>query len=106
MNRIDKKFKELKKKKKKAFITYITAGDPNLKVTEQLVLAFEKAGVDMIELGVPFSDPLADGPTIQASAERALKNHVNLEKIFSLVKRLRQRTDIPIAFMTSFNPVF
>ena len=105
-NRIDQKFKELKKKKKKAFIAYITAGDPNLKTTEELVLAFERSGADLVELGVPFSDPLADGPTIQASYERALKQRVNLEKIVALVNRLRQKTAVPIALMTSFNPVF
>ena len=64
MNRIDQKFKELKKKRKKAFIAFITAGDPDLKITEELVYAFEQSGVDLIELGVPFSDPLADGTTI------------------------------------------
>ncbi len=106
MNRIDQKFQELQKRKKKAFIAFITAGDPSLKTTEQLVLAFEKAGVDIVELGVPFSDPLADGPTIQAASQRALKKHVNLESILAVVKRLRQRSQIPIALMTYYNPVF
>ncbi|MBI5415495.1 MAG: tryptophan synthase subunit alpha [Candidatus Omnitrophica bacterium] len=105
-NKIDLKFKELEKKKKKAFIAFITAGDPNLSVTEKLVLAFEKAGVDIVELGVPFSDPLADGPTIQAASQRALKKHVNLESILAVVKRIRQRSQIPIALMTYYNPVF
>ena len=106
MNRIDQKFKDLKKKKKKAFIAFVTAGDPDLKTTEQLVLAFEGAGVDIIELGVPFSDPLADGPTIQAASQRALKKHVNLENILATVKRVRQRSQIPIALMTYYNPIF
>lgn len=106
MNRIDQKFKDLKKKKKKAFIAFITAGDPDLKTTEALVLAFEKAGVDIVELGVPFSDPMADGPTIQAASQRALDRHINLEKILQLVKRLRTKTEIPIALMTYYNPVF
>lgn len=105
MNRIDKRFKELKKSRKKAFIVYITAGDPNLAMTEKLVLELEKAGVDIIELGVPFSDPLADGPTIQAASQRALKNKVNLKKIFKMVAVLRRKTAIPIAFMTYYNPV-
>ncbi|MBI3617251.1 MAG: tryptophan synthase subunit alpha, partial [Candidatus Omnitrophica bacterium] len=105
-NRIDLKFKELKKKKKKAFIAFITAGDPDLRTTERLVLAFEGAGVDIVELGVPFSDPLADGPTIQAASQRALKRHVNLENILATVKRIRQRSQIPIALMTYYNPVF
>ncbi len=106
MNRIDSKFKELRKKRRKAFIAFITAGDPDLRTTEQLVLAFEGASVDIIELGVPFSDPLADGPTIQAASQRALKKHVNLENILAMVKRIRQRSQIPIALMTYYNPVF
>lgn len=106
MNRIDQKFKELKARKKKAFIAFITAGDPNLKTTEELVLAFEKAGVDIVELGVPFSDPLADGPTIQAASQRALKNNVNLDDILKLVTRVRQKSSLPIALMTYYNPVF
>ena len=106
MNRIDKKFKLLKRSKEKAFIAYITAGDPNLGMTARLVPALEKAGVDIIELGIPFSDPLADGPTIQAASKRALKNKAPLPKIFKMVKGLRRKTKIPIAFMTYFNPVF
>jgi len=106
MNRIDKTFKILKSKKRKAFIPFITAGDPNLKTTEELVLNFEQAGADIVELGVPFSDPLADGPTIQASSQRALKRSVNLDKILETVKRIRQKSQIPIALMTYYNPVF
>jgi len=105
-NRIENKFKLLKSQNKKAFIAYITAGDPNLRVTEELVLAFEKSGVDIVELGIPFSDPLADGPTIQAASERALKNHVTLKKIFDLVARIRRKSDIPLALMTYYNPIF
>lgn len=105
MNRIDKKFKELKARGKKAFIPYITAGDPSLAMTAKLVLALERSGADIIELGIPFSDPLADGPTIQAASQRALRNHVNLKKIFRMVSRLRKDTNIPIVFMTYYNPV-
>jgi tryptophan synthase alpha chain len=105
-NRIDLKFKELKKKKKTAFIAFITAGDPSLKVTEELVIAFEKAGVDIVELGVPFSDPLADGPTIQASSLRALQRHVNLSRILDMVKSIRRKSQMPVALMTYYNPVF
>lgn len=105
MNRIDKKFRELAKAKRKAFIAYITAGDPTLGMTERIVLALEKSGVDIIELGIPFSDPLADGPTIQAASQRALRSKTTLKKIFKLVNGLRSRTDIPIAFMTYYNPV-
>jgi len=105
-NRIDAKFSVLRRNKKKAFIVFITAGDPNLAVTEKLIYAFDRIGVDIIELGVPFSDPLADGPTIQAASERSLKHHVSLEKILQLVKKVRKRTDIPIVLMTYYNPVF
>lgn len=106
MNRIDQKFKELKKRKKKAFIAFLTAGYPNLKVTEDLVVAFEKSGVDIVEIGVPFSDPLADGKTIQAASQKALEHDITLEKILHLVKRIRKRSGIPIALMTYYNPVF
>ena len=106
MNRIDQKFQQLKKQKRKAFIAFITAGDPNLKTTEALVPALEAAGVDIIELGIPFSDPMADGTTIQAASERALKGGVTVNKILEVVKRIRQKTQIPIAFMTYYNPVF
>lgn len=105
MNRIDKKFKALKKEQKKAFIAYVTAGDPTLAMTERIVLDLERSGVDVVELGIPFSDPLADGPTIQAASERALKNRINLRKVFKAVKRLRAKTGVPIAFMTYYNPV-
>ncbi|HLF18029.1 MAG TPA: tryptophan synthase subunit alpha [Candidatus Omnitrophota bacterium] len=106
MNRITKKFNELRKRREKAFIAFITAGDPSLKATEALVIAFERIGVDIVELGVPFSDPLADGPTIQASSQRALGKGVTLDKIFQLVSRIRQKSNMPIALMTYFNPVF
>lgn len=105
MNRIDKKFRELKKAKKKAFIAYITAGDPNLNTTGRLVPALEISGVDIIELGIPFSDPLADGPTIQAASQRALKAGATLKKAFALVARLRKKAAVPIVFMTYFNPI-
>ena len=94
MNRIDQKFRDLKRNKKKAFIAFITAGDPNLKTTEELVYAFESSGVDIIELGVPFSDPLADGSTIQASSQRALKRGINLKKIFNTVISPRMKEDL------------
>ena len=106
MNRINRKFAQLKKQGKKAFIAFITAGDPDLKTTEKLVLAFEKAGVDIVELGVPFSDPMADGPVIQASSQRALNKGTSLSRIFDCVRRIRQKSDIPIVLMTYYNPVF
>ncbi|MBU0468410.1 MAG: tryptophan synthase subunit alpha [Candidatus Omnitrophica bacterium] len=106
MNRLDKKFEELKQAKKKAFIAFITAGDPSLKVTEELVCSFERSNVDIVELGVPFSDPLADGPTIQAASQRALANGVTLKKILNTVKNIRIKTEMPICLMTYYNPVF
>ncbi|MDD5166667.1 MAG: tryptophan synthase subunit alpha [Candidatus Omnitrophica bacterium] len=106
MNRIEAKFKELKKKRKKAFIAFVTAGFPDLKTTEKLVLEFSRIGVDIIELGVPFSDPMADGPVIQDASQLALKNNTNLDKILSLVKRARQKTEVPICLMTYYNPIF
>ena len=106
MNRISAKFKELKKRRKKALIAFITAGDPSLSATEKLVFAFERCGVDIVELGVPFSDPIADGPTIQASSQRALTKGTNLKGILNCVKRIRKASQIPIALMTYYNPVF
>ncbi len=106
MNRIDKKFKELKKPLRKAFIAYITAGDPDLAMTGRIVLALENSGVDIIELGIPFSDPVADGPTIQAASERALAGGASLKKIFVMVRSLRRKIQIPLVFMTYYNPIF
>jgi tryptophan synthase alpha chain len=106
LNRIDKKFKSLKAQGRKAFIAYICAGDPGLSTTEKLVLEFDKEGVDIVELGIPFSDPLADGPTIQRASQRALKKCVNISKIFGLVKRLREKTDMPIVLMGYYNPIY
>lgn len=106
MNRIDKKFKDLKKENKKAFIAFITAGYPNLTATEKLIYEFDKAGVDILELGVPFSDPMADGPVIQEASQEALKKNTRLIDILNLVKRARKNTDMPICLMTYFNPVF
>ncbi|MDD4980361.1 MAG: tryptophan synthase subunit alpha [Candidatus Omnitrophica bacterium] len=106
MNRIDKKFKDLKKKNKKAFIAFITAGYPNLDTTRKLVLEFAKNGVDIVELGVPFSDPMADGPIIQEASQESLKRGVNLNDILKLVKTLRKDTDIPLCLMTYYNPIF
>ncbi|MCD8155007.1 MAG: tryptophan synthase subunit alpha [Clostridiales bacterium] len=91
---------------RKAFIPFITCGDPALEVTEQLVYALEEAGADLIELGIPFSDPTAEGPVIQAANVRALSGGVTTDKIFDLVKRIREKTSIPMVFMTYANVVF
>jgi len=106
MNRIEKKFSVLKRKGKKAFIAFITAGYPSLAITEKLITELSGAGVDIIELGVPFSDPMADGPIIQEASQQALKKNVHLVDILNLVKRIRRHTDMPLALMTYFNPIF
>lgn len=92
--------------KGKAFISFITCGDPSLEVTEKLVYAMEEAGADLIELGIPFSDPTAEGPVIQAANVRALSGGVTTDKIFEMVQSIRKHTDIPLVFMTYANVVF
>jgi len=106
MSRIEKTFKRLKKEGKKALIPYIMAGDPTLEDTKRFVSELEEAGADMIELGIPFTDPIADGPTIQRAGERALRQRVTLRKVLTLVEELRQDTKIPLILMTYYNPVF
>jgi tryptophan synthase alpha chain len=103
MNRIDRTFQRLRQQKKKAFIAFITAGDPDLKKTYDLVLALEQAGADIIELGVPFSDPMADGPTIQAASMRALQKGATLKNVLELVKKIRLKTQVPLCFMLYYN---
>lgn len=90
----------------KAFIPFITAGDPTMDITEQLVLEMAKAGADLIELGIPFSDPIAEGPVIQEADIRALSAGATTDKIFAMMKRIREVCAVPIAFMTYVNPIF
>lgn len=106
MNRIDKTFKRLKETARKAFIPYIMAGDPDIEKTMERVLMLEECGADIVELGVPFSDPVADGPTIQRAAERALKAGVSLKKMLAFMTELRKHSQIPIIFMTYYNPIY
>ncbi|MCM8783475.1 MAG: tryptophan synthase subunit alpha [Candidatus Omnitrophica bacterium] len=106
MNRIEIKFKNLKENGEKAFIAYIMAGDPDLETTYNLVLELEASGVDIVELGVPFSDPVADGPIIQKAGLRALRKGINLSHILNLVSKLRKKTEIPIILMSYFNIIF
>lgn len=106
MNRISRKFEQLKRENRKALITFITAGDPELAFTERLVPEMAAAGADIIELGVPFSDPMADGPTIQLSSERALAGGTTLKSILATVKNIRQSCDVPILLMGYYNPIF
>lgn len=105
MTRITERFTQLKREGRKAFIPYITAGDPDLATTEKLILALADAGADVIELGVPFSDPMADGPVIQRASERALKTSIGIADILPIVERVRQSCDIPILLFTYFNPL-
>jgi len=106
VNRIDRRFDDLKKEGKKALITFITAGDPDIDTTYDIVLALEEAGADIIELGIPYSDPLADGPTIQASSQRALAKGIKIKDIMDLVMRIREKSDIPIVYLVYYNSVF
>ena len=106
MSRIKNTFNRLKKKNEKALIPYLMAGDPDLATTKQLILAMEKAGCDIIELGAPFSDPLADGPTIQKAALRSLRHHTSIKDVLGLVADVRKESKIPLIIMTYYNLVF
>lgn len=106
INRIAKTFTALKKQNRKALIPFITAGDPNPEITVQLMHQLVQSGADIIELGVPFSDPMADGPTIQRSSERALKHHVSLNNVLDMVAEFRKTdTATPVVLMGYANPV-
>jgi tryptophan synthase alpha chain len=102
--RIAKRFRELSEAGELGLIAYITAGDPSLEASEKIVLAAARAGADAIELGVPFSDPVADGPTIQRASERALRSGTTLAGVLELVRRLRARTDVPLVLFGYYNP--
>ncbi len=106
MTRIDETFLKLKKKGEKALIAYITAGDPDIKTTESLLYCLADQGADIIELGVPFSDPMADGITIQHAFERALQNPFSMELIFKLVRTVRQKISTPIILFGYYNPFY
>jgi len=107
LNRIEKIFYKLKKNNKNALIPFITAGDPDILTTELIIKKFIDEGADVIEIGHPFSDPLADGPVIQESSQRALLNNVNTSDILGMVKRLREyNNDVPFVLMGYFNPVY
>jgi len=105
MHRLEKCFSALKSRHEKALVTFITAGDPRLSITEEMIYQLESAGADVIELGVPFSDPMADGPTIQLSSERALASGTTLRGILDTVARVRTRSQIPIILMGYLNPL-
>ncbi len=105
MNRIDKCFAGLQARGEKALVTFITSGDPSFAATRDLVAELARSGADMIELGVPFSDPLADGPSIQASSFRALENGATVRGVLENVRAIRTQCDVPIVLMTYYNPV-
>jgi tryptophan synthase alpha chain len=105
VTRIDRVFKRLKARGEKALIPFITAGDPDLATTRELALEMATRGADLLELGIPFSDPLADGPTIQAASCRAVKGGVHLEEVLRLAGDLRPATDIPLILMGYYNPI-
>ena len=105
MTRIEKKFQELADANRKAFIPYITAGDPDLKTSMELILALDHAGADIVEVGVPFSDPIADGPVIQRATERALASRTTLRDILQMGTKIRQKSQIPMLIMSYYNPL-
>jgi tryptophan synthase alpha chain len=105
-HRIAAKFRELRARNESALIPYVVAGDPNLDATAALVREFEARGADLIELGVPFSDPMADGPANQRAAQRGLKSGASLAAILSMVSELRKETEIPLILFGYFNPIF
>ena len=104
MTRIHGKFRELKEKGKAALVTYLTAGDPSLEATPDIIYKLEESGADIIEIGVPFSDPMADGPAIQLASERALKNGTTVKGVLDIVSKIRKRSEIPIITFGYYNP--
>jgi tryptophan synthase alpha chain len=103
MNRITERFAKLKATQKRGFIAYIGAGDPNLEISRQLALAFDRVGVDVLELGVPFSDPLADGPTNQLAAQRGLESGTTPVKVLETVAQIRRDSDLPVVLYLYYN---
>lgn len=105
-NRIDACFDKLKEQNRKALITFLTAGDPDMETTEKCIMKMFENGSDIVEIGVPFSDPIAEGPTIQKSSKRSLDGGTNLDMIFELVKKLRGQTDKPLILMMYLNTIY
>lgn len=106
MTRIEKRFAKLREKGEKALVVYITAGCPDMAATQRLIPALADAGADILELGIPFSDPTADGPIIQASSQRALRGGVTLSAILEMTERVRSTAKIPIVLFSYYNPIF
>jgi tryptophan synthase alpha chain len=105
MKRIERKFRELRERGEKALIVYLTAGDPTLEKTEEIILGLAEAGMDLLELGVPFSDPTADGPIIQAASQRALRSGVTLSEILQVVASVERASEIPVVLFSYYNPL-
>ena len=105
MNRISQRISDLKEDNKTALITYITAGDPSIGMTEELVYAIERGGADIIEIGVPHSDPVADGPVIQDAVQRSLNSGTKVKDIFECVRRIRLKSEVPIGFLVYYNMI-
>src|SRR5207253_9479930 len=105
MSRIADTFANLKRANRRGFIPFITAGDPNLHTTRQLVVELARAGATLIELGIPFTDPMADGPVIQRASERALRQTFSISDVLQIVSDARQETDVPIILFSYFNPL-
>jgi tryptophan synthase alpha chain len=106
MGRIEERFRVLRSRDERALIPFITAGDPDLDTTERLILALADAGADAIEVGVPFSDPMAEGPTIQRSSERALRGGASLRRVLEVVRNVRPRVEVPLILMGYANNFF
>lgn len=106
MNRIDQKFADLKVKHQTALIGFITAGDPDLETSRTCILEMENNGCDIIEIGIPFSDPCAEGPIIQAASERALQNNLHTDDVMKMVASIRQESQIPLIFLLYYNQIY
>lgn len=106
MSRIAERFASLRERREGALVVFVTAGDPTPELSEKLVLSIAEAGADVIEIGIPFSDPLADGPTIQASTFRALQQGMTPARAIEMIARVRSQSDVPLVVMTYFNPVW
>ena len=106
MSRISDKFSQLKSQAKRALMPFISAGDPNMETSYRLLIELERQGADIVELGIPFSDPIADGPTIQRASQRSLKNGTTVDDVLGLVQRVRQTSQLPLVLMTYYNLVF
>ena len=105
MSRIKKAFDSLAEKNEKALIVFFTAGDPSIEKTIEFVLQAEKSGADIVEIGIPFSDPLAEGPVIQRANNRALANNIKVKDVFKMIEKIREVSNIPLVFLTYANPV-